>query len=581
MALKEVKIELTGKCDKNCVHCSSNADYMEYKELDLNTVKRIIDESIDLGADSFVLTGGEAIQYMDLLFVVHYLKEKGIKNVKLYTMAIPSKTNLEYIKSLHQVGLSEIVYSLNLALVQAYHENDILSAILKETKPQKIVNFDNVPPFLKDISLFMPVSIHYCLTSLTTEDLKKLDGVINELNPDNFKSLNFLRYVPHGRGDNSLILSSQELRTLKPTLIEFMSKYPNKVRFGSPFNILGLTYSPCKAGDSTITIGSDGSVYPCDAMKYFDYLGSGGNIYNNSLKEIYESDYFNKIREASNQISEKCQDCGNTNCHGGCLAQKMLSTIAQNETITPTWYQENALRTINDFGSFANLKFNAYTGVFGEAGEFFDYMKKYYTHSLDESKKAEIKNLAAKELGDMMWYLSTSLALCYGYSLSDVFNYITSSKKSNNYAVDENLISNAALKQDPLCPYAESKEYPVDIINMYLEPFDVDADIFQILYDFKKALNKLDYINEENSIEATNQAIAIVANIIIYIASIAHFMFDKSLSDLLVDNIEKLKKRYPNGFDDKVANDRIAANKRYKEEEQMKVKDLVYKEKSQ
>ena len=577
MALKEVKIELTGKCDKNCVHCSSNAAYDEYKELDLNTVKRIIDESIELGADSFVLTGGEATQYMDLLFVVNYLKQKGIENIKLYTMATPSQSKLNYLKSLHQVGLSEIVYSLNLALVESYNEKDVLSAMQTKTSPQKIVNFDNVPPFLKSISEFMPVSIHYCLTTLTTEDLKKLDSVINELNPDNFKSLSFLRYVPHGRGDNSLTLSSQELKELKPTLVEFMSKYPDKVKFGSPFNILGLTYSPCKAGDSTITIGSDGSVYPCDAMKYFDYLGSGGNIYNNSLKEIYESAYFNKIREASQQISDKCQNCGNTNCHGGCLAQKMISTIAQNETITPTWYQENALRTINDFGSFANLKFNAYTGVFGEAGEFFDYMKKYYTHSLDDDKKAEIKNLAAKELGDMMWYLSTSLALCYGYSLIDVFNYITR-KKVNRYTFDDNLIHHAALKQDPLCPYAEAKECSVDIIEQYIEPLDVDTDIYQILYDFKKVLNKLDYIDEESTEKATNQAIETVANIILYITSIARFMFDKSLSDLLTDNIEKLKKRYPNGFDEHVANARIAANKRYKEEESMKVKNLVNNE---
>ena len=274
MKLKEVKIELTGKCDKNCVHCSSDATYDNYKELDIDTVKRIIDESLELGADSFVLTGGEATKYMDLLFVIYYLKQKGITNVKLYTMATPSDVNLEYIKSLHKVGLSEIVYSLNLALVQKIPDgNDELSTILKKALPRASVNFDNVQPFLKSISSFMPVSIHYCLTNLTQGDLEKLDGVINGLNPDNFKSLSFLRYVPHGRGNDSLTLSSQELRDLKPTLIEFMKKYPNKVKFGSPFNILGLSYSPCKAGDSTITIGSDGSVYPCDAMKYFDYLG--------------------------------------------------------------------------------------------------------------------------------------------------------------------------------------------------------------------------------------------------------------------------------------------------------------------
>lgn len=43
-------------------------------------------------------------------------------------------------------------------------------------------------------------------------------------------------------------------------------------------------------------VGFDGHVYPCDAMKYFDYFGSGGNIYQSSLPEIYDSEYFKQIR---------------------------------------------------------------------------------------------------------------------------------------------------------------------------------------------------------------------------------------------------------------------------------------------
>ena len=44
-------------------------------------------------------------------------------------------------------------------------------------------------------------------------------------------------------------------------------------------------------------------------------------------------------------------------------------------------------------------------------------------------------------------------------------------------------------------------------------------------------------------------------------------LFSKSFSEILSDNIEKLRIRYPEGFDFEVANLRIGANKKYKEEE--------------
>ena len=48
-----------------------------------------------------------------------------------------------------------------------------------------------------------------------------------------------------------------------------------------------------------------------------------------------------------------------------------------------------------------------------------------------------------------------------------------------------------------------------------------------------------------------------------------------NLSEILEDNIEKLRKRYPSGFDTLVADKRIDANKKYKEEERFQIKKKV------
>ena len=86
---------------------------------------------------------------------------------------------------------------------------------------------------------------------------------------------------------------------------------------------------------------------------------------------------------------------------------------------------------------------------------------------------------------------------------------------------------------------------------------------------FKRTLNQLD------TIEKKEEAIEVVAEVLLKITAISKFLFHKNLSEILEKNIDKLRKRYPEGFDSDVANIRIDANKKYKEEESHKVIRLV------
>ena len=285
----------------------------------------------------------------------------------------------------------------------------------------------------------------------------------------------------------------------------------------------------------------------------------------NSLNVLYQSEYFQKIRTASKNINEKCQKCPNEKCQGGCLAQKMLEIIKKDNDITARWYQENALRTMNNFENAILLKLNAYTGIIGEYGEFFDYIKKLYTHNLEKSQQQKILELAPKELGDLVWYLSTSLAVAYNYTLDEIYECIL----HNNikaYQINSDLISKASLSQDPLCDKLNiSPSYNINAINSVLnkEYNKIELNeqsVLLILLEFKKKLNNLDYITTRE------EAIKVVSNIFIEIATISHLFFNKNLSEILEDNIEKLRKRYPEGFDNNIANIRIDKNQEYKDD---------------
>lgn len=208
------------------------------------------------------------------------------------------------------------------------------------------------------------------------------------------------------------------------------------------------------------------------------------------------------------------------------------------EVITTKWYQNNAMRTLNSFESQETLKLNAYFGIIGEYGEFFDYIKKLYTHNLTEEKKAEVKRLAPKELGDVVWYLTTSLAVYFDYSLDEVYDVIATEKKDTLYYIDD--------------------------IYDYVDT-DNNLDVFTRLMYFKKVLNKIDEVNTKEEVVET------VALVLIKIAEILKDLFGLNLSEVLYLNIDKLRKRYPDGFSTEVSNVRIDATSKYKEEEDYKI----------
>lgn len=226
-------------------------------------------------------------------------------------------------------------------------------------------------------------------------------------------------------------------------------------------------------------------------------------------------------------------------------------TIIEGEKITTRWYSKNALRTLNNFDDRDTLKLNAYMGIIGEYGEFFDYIKKLYTHNLNQDKVNEVYDLAPKELGDVMWYLVTSLAVYYNYSMEEVYEQIIG-------------LDSQKLKTE--------NGYDIDCIYNYIDMNFQTDNIFNEMIKFKLVLNRLDitYTKED--------MIVVVAAITREIARIVKCLFEKNLSEILYLNIDKLRKRYPLGFSRAVSNYRIDTQKKYKEEDSMKVLNKVVEE---
>lgn len=314
--LKEVKIELTNKCSRNCKHCSSSAisNNKNLKELDFNHVSKIIREAKLMGVETIVFTGGEPLMYDRLCELVKLTSILDMKST-IYSFAFRNDQTLKQYRTLIENGLNKIIYSLA----------DTLSNEKDLSTYEKGEFFDKVFEGSNAI-----LGFHYAVSK---DSIDRLNEVVNKTiqtfdNKKYFDKISLLRFVPHGKGTNDMDLTREELLSIKDLYLSNNNK--SRIRLGSPWNILEIENSPCIIADEIMIIGFDGIAYPCDSIKYFTELGISGNIKENSLSEMYESDYFTNLRKLN--TSNSCSSCNQYSiCRSGCTGQKIIANYTQNE----------------------------------------------------------------------------------------------------------------------------------------------------------------------------------------------------------------------------------------------------------
>ena len=88
--ISQVSMELTERCNNNCIHCYINLpaddEKAREKEITFTEIKEIADEAAKMGCLSWHLTGGEPLLREDFSDIHLYLKRKGIR-VNLFTNA--------------------------------------------------------------------------------------------------------------------------------------------------------------------------------------------------------------------------------------------------------------------------------------------------------------------------------------------------------------------------------------------------------------------------------------------------------------------------------------------------------------
>lgn len=318
--LKEIKLEVSYKCNLMCIHCSSEASATNCQEISKDACLKIIEKSGEMGVEKIAFSGGEPLLWPHIEEAIDRVKKHAIQ-VVVYSSG--NVDNIETIlQKLKKIGADKFIFSLFGA-----------NAITHEKITLKSGSFDKTINAIRlSVQTGLSTEIHFVPLSMNHDELESVAKLAKKLGVG---QLSLLRFVPQGRGGaiaDQAVLSETENYDLKKRIEKLRSTDFN-VRTGSPYNFLLLNNQPkCTASIDKLTIGPDLKIYPCDAFKQLTAKKVVGNseysdISQHNLKECWERSYYlNKVREilkASHK--EPCLSCNFLKyCRSGCLAQKIL-----------------------------------------------------------------------------------------------------------------------------------------------------------------------------------------------------------------------------------------------------------------
>lgn len=102
---------VTRRCNLKCVHCYSQSEDLDYQgELSTDEGKALIDDLAQFGSPVILFSGGEPLIRPDILELIEYAVEKGLRAVVSTNGTLISRPLAE---NLHEIGLSYVGISLD------------------------------------------------------------------------------------------------------------------------------------------------------------------------------------------------------------------------------------------------------------------------------------------------------------------------------------------------------------------------------------------------------------------------------------------------------------------------------------
>lgn len=256
-------IELTSICNLRCKMCwqSNDPDKIEFGMMSEELFKKIIDEGVNNGLCAIKLQSrGEAMMHPKIFEFSKYAKDKGIMDIHLITNGTLFMKE-DKIEDLFNSGIDKLIFSIddghNESINQIY-EN-------KKKKPDVVAYFNKISEIKLSRNLKKPLLVVQTFISDNEEEQEKIKKI----------KKNFLHVD---------LFNINKLWNSKP----FEESFPDLKK--------NYDFEPCSYLWSRMLIFWNGDVVPCCRDYENKYLRIG-NVNKNTVKELWLSNKYNKLRE--------------------------------------------------------------------------------------------------------------------------------------------------------------------------------------------------------------------------------------------------------------------------------------------
>jgi radical SAM protein with 4Fe4S-binding SPASM domain len=316
MPIHHIAWQTTYKCNLSCIHCYA-AGVSSGGLLSTFEAKKIILEALEIGAKAFVFTGGEPLLREDIVELITYASDVGLKPILATNGTLLSEDMLKLLRDV------EASITINLPTInEELHEKftGVKSALKSKLN---IIN--------KCIEYKLKCSIGIAITNLNIMDV---DNVIQYVK-DKEINIDIIATIPCGNASINIIPKGFKYYFLLKHLYNKWKASPMNM-FNSEFlarniSIYEPIYIALLAGDyckdlsrlcsigETIHIMEDGSIRTCVFLPYIV-----GNVRRLSLANVWRrlasNRFVSKLKDPK-RLKGYCNTCKlNTVC-GGCRAR--------------------------------------------------------------------------------------------------------------------------------------------------------------------------------------------------------------------------------------------------------------------